>query len=67
VVEVAQVEHLQVHAFGPDLGELAYLGGHLARRSGDADGPDVFRLPADRSGPAPKLGFVFPAAHRLGD
>ena len=31
VVEVAQVEHLQVHALGADLGVPADLGHHLVR------------------------------------
>ena len=49
MVEVAQVEHLQVDPFGPDLGVLAYLGRHLTRRAADAGLAEGFRLPADRS------------------
>ena len=67
MVEVGQVEHLKVHAFGAGLRVRADLGRHLTGRASEPDGQHGVRFPAERGGSPAERGLVLPADHCVSD
>src|ERR1022692_1751661 len=66
VIKILQVECLQVHTLGTDLGVRCDLLRNLRRGTCDAAVPQLGQVPADRGGPPLQLRLRPPAAHHPG-